>query len=68
MNFTTIAEEMLSLPFEDKIELKILLDKYIIEERRKEIKDNYEISLQNAKAGELDFSDDVDKLLNKITD
>jgi hypothetical protein len=62
MSFATLVEEIKKLPLEDKIELKYLIEKYVIEERRNKIYKNYKKSLMEAERGELEFSDDVDEL------
>lgn len=60
--FTNIVEEVKKLSIEEKEELRFLLERYLIEERREEIYRNYRKSLKELLAGKLDFSSDVSKL------
>jgi hypothetical protein len=63
MSFTEIVDDIQTLPLDDKLELKILLEKYIIEERREEIYQNHLIAQEMAKKGELKFSHNTDELM-----
>lgn len=62
MKFEHIIEEVKVMPFEMKQHLKMLLDKYLIEERRAEIHKNYKKSRKEYKTGKLQFSDNIDEL------
>lgn len=64
MSFTTITAEVQELTYEDKFELKNLLEKYLIEERRTQIRNDSQKALEMAKNGELEFTDDIDSLMN----
>jgi hypothetical protein len=55
------------LPTDDKIEMKELLQKYIIEERREVILQNYHNAINDADEGKLLFSDNAGELI-KILD
>jgi len=66
MSFATLVEEIKKLPLEDKLELKYLIEKYVIEERRNKIYKNYKKSLIEAEQGKLKFSDDVDELMKEL--
>ena len=65
-HFTSVIEEVKKMSSEDKEELKFLLEKYLIEERRDEIYKNYEKSLQELKNNKLKFSTDLNKLKDMI--
>jgi hypothetical protein len=55
-NFAAIVEDVQQLSPEEKDELLGLLEKYVIEERREEILENYQGALQELKEGKLVFS------------
>jgi len=61
-NFARIVEDVKKLSYDDKEELKFLLDKYLIDERREEIYRSYNESLRDMKRGDLEFSDDINDL------
>ena len=60
--FSDLVEEIKLLDKEEKEELKNLLEKYIIEERREKILENYKDSLKEVEKGELKFSKDISSL------
>lgn len=62
MRFEHIIEEVKVMPFEMKQHLKMLLDRYLTEERRAEIQKNYKKSRKEYKTGKLQFSDNIDEL------
>lgn len=66
MSFTTLTAEVQELAYEDKFELKNLLEKYLVDERRTQIKEDSQKALEMAKNGELEFSDDIDSLLKSL--
>jgi len=66
MLYSALIEEIQSLPTEDKIEIRSLLDKYLIEERRKEIFRNHLDAIDIAKKGELKFTCDTDELMKML--
>lgn len=49
--FSQVVEKIKALPSEDKLYLKTLLEKMLIEEKRKKIKENAEISFKEHKEG-----------------
>ena len=61
-NFAEVVEEVKNLSAEEKQELQILIEKYLIEERRQKIYENYQYSLDELKEDKLVFSSDVDTL------
>ncbi|MFQ5965149.1 MAG: hypothetical protein ACE5KZ_12820 [Candidatus Scalinduaceae bacterium] len=62
VTYNTLIEEIKKLPFGEKEELKFLIEKYLVEERRDEIFENYKESVNEFKQGDLEFSKDVKKL------
>jgi phosphopantothenate synthetase len=66
MTYTQLIKEVQELSIEDKENLKELIDKYLIEEKRETIYGNYKESLQELNEGKAKFSDnpeDLDKML-----
>ncbi|MGA9996008.1 MAG: hypothetical protein WBP93_11375 [Pyrinomonadaceae bacterium] len=61
-NFAEIVEEIKQLSTEEKAELQNLIESYLIEERRREIHENYQESLNESDENRLDFSSNVDEL------
>ncbi|RMG00149.1 MAG: hypothetical protein D6726_11800, partial [Nitrospirae bacterium] len=55
-------ETIKSLSSEEKEEIKFLIERYLIEERREEIYHNYEESLEDLKEGKINFTGSVEKL------
>lgn len=66
MIFSEVVESVKKLSFEEKEELKSLVEKYLIEERREEIYQNYLLSEQRQKENKLTFSSDIDKLMESL--
>jgi hypothetical protein len=67
-SFAEVVEEVKNLSLEEKLELRALIEKYLAEERRQEIFDNYQSSLDELKEGKLVFSSDVDALKGMLND
>lgn len=67
-NFAGVVEEVKQLSFDEKRELKDLLENYLIEERRQEILENGEQSKKEFQSGELKFSSDIDELIETLDD
>lgn len=61
-DFSRVVEDVKQLSIEEKEELQELLKGYLIEERRREIEQNYEASLEELREGTLTFSHDPDTL------
>ncbi len=55
-DFSRVVEEVKQLSTAEKEELQALLKSYLIEERRREIEQNYEASLEELREGKLTFS------------
>ena len=64
MSFDALVEEIYFLDYENKIELKTLLEKYIIEERRSNILKQHKEAIKMADNGDLHFSDNTEELLS----
>lgn len=61
-DFSRVVEDVKQLSTAEKEELQELLKSYLIEERRREIEQNYEASLDEVREGTLAFSRDPDTL------
>ncbi|MCA1623089.1 MAG: hypothetical protein LC768_15640 [Acidobacteria bacterium] len=68
ITFAGVVEEVKQLSFDEKRELKDLLETYLIEERRQEILENGEQTKQELKKGELKFSSNTDELMEMLDD
>jgi len=66
LEYDKIVSEIRNLPLEDKEEIKTLLEKYIIEERRAEILDNLKKSRRERRNRRLIFSNRVAELKKMI--
>lgn len=64
--FAEVVEDVKQLSFDEKSELKDLLELYLIEERRKGIFDNGERSKRELDNGELKFSSNTDELMEML--
>lgn len=62
--FVDVVEDVKKLSTEEKQELKDLLDNYLVEDRRKQILENYEISKNEG----LSFSSDINELKGSLND
>jgi len=60
--YNDIVDKIYSLPLEDKVELKKLLENNIADARRAEIQLHYKQSKDEEKSGNLDFSSNIDDL------
>jgi predicted translin family RNA/ssDNA-binding protein len=66
MSFETLVEKIRTCSVEEKEELKFLLERALIEERRREIRSNHRRSLDEAKRGKLKFSSSVSDLKKSL--
>lgn len=66
-SFAEVVEEVKQLSPAEKIELHELLKKYLIEERRGEILENYETGVEELRRGELASFSDTDKLMDSLS-
>jgi hypothetical protein len=67
-SFAEVVEEVKNLSTEEKLELRILIEKYLVEEKRQEIYENHQASLNELKEGKLVFSSDVSVLKGMLSD
>ncbi len=67
-DFSKVVEEVKRLSISEKEELHELLRSYLIRERRKEIGQNYERSLEELREGHLTFSHDPNLLRESLAD
>ena len=65
-NFAEVVEDVRQLSFDEKRELKDLLELYLVEERRQEILQNGAQSKQDLENSELRFSSNVDELMEML--
>ena len=68
IKFSDVVEVVKNLSGEEKEELKNLVEKYLIEEKREEIYHNYLDAKQKEKEGKLRFSTNVDELIDSLED
>ena len=66
-NFAEIVEEIKQLSTEEKKELQDLLENYLVDERRRDIHENYQASLKELQDNKLNFSSDVDELREMLS-
>jgi hypothetical protein len=66
-DFSRVVEDVKQLSTAEKEELQELLKSYLIEERRREIGQNYESSLEELREGKLTFSSDSDALREALS-
>lgn len=65
-NFAGVVEDVQQLSFDEKRELKDLLELYLVEEKRREILENGEQSKRELENGELEFSSNADELMETL--
>ena len=65
-DFSKIVEDVKQLSTPEKEELQELLRSYLIEERRREIEENYKAGLDELREGAITFSRDPDSLRNSL--
>lgn len=66
MMFSEVVEAVKKLSWQEKEEIKSLIEHYLIEEKREEIYQNYLISQEKKEKGKLNFSSDVDELMDTL--
>lgn len=67
-SFAEVVEEVKNLSTEEKLELQSLIEKYLAEERRQEIDENHQASLNELREDKLVFSSDVNVLKGMLND
>ena len=66
--FATLVENVRSCSTEEKLELKSVLERALIEERRREIKTNGRRSMEEFKRGKLKFSSSISELKKSLAE
>ena len=66
--FADVVEDVKQLSFDEKLELKDLLEVYLVEERRSEILENGRQSRRELKENKLKFSSNIDELIKSLND
>jgi hypothetical protein len=66
MSFEALVENVRTCSTEEKEELKFLLERALIEERRDEIKENGRRSMEELKRGKLKFSSSISELKKSL--
>ena len=66
-NFTQVVEDVKQLSPAEKEELQALLRKYLIEERRQEILENYRISLKELHGSEIGLFSGIENLKEQLS-
>ncbi len=62
VGFANVVEDVKQLRTDEKEELLSLLQKYLAEERRSEIYEHFQSSLQEVREAKPEFSSDVERL------
>ena len=65
--FAEVVEDVRLLSSEEKQELQEILKQCLIEERRREIQENGEASLEEFREGKLTFSSDIETLRKQLS-
>jgi hypothetical protein len=66
-NFAQVVENIKQLSFAEKEELHELLKKYLIEERRREIRESADVGLEEMRRGETKSFSSVDDLMDSLS-
>lgn len=67
-NFAEVVEDVKQLSVAEKEQLQELLRKYLIEERRREMKENASASVEEYRDGNLQAFSNVDDLMDSLSD
>ena len=62
VKFNELIENIKLLSSEEKEEVKDLIERYLIEEKREEIYQNYQTSLKELEEGKIEFSGSISTL------
>lgn len=68
MVFSDVVEVIKNLSTDEKLEIQLLLQQYLREERRDEMQSNFESAQAEQQSGELTFSSDINELRQLIED
>lgn len=66
--FATLVENVRGCSTEEKLELKSVLERALIDERRREIKANGQRSMEELKRGKLKFSSSISELKKSLAE
>ncbi len=66
MTYTKLINEIQNLAHEDKENLKDILEKYLIDERRDDIYNNFQKAANELKEGKLKFTDSINGLKKMV--
>jgi hypothetical protein len=66
MTFSDVVEAIKSLSSEEKLEIQLLLQQYLREERREEIYQNFQAAQVEQQNSKLNFSSNIDELRQLI--
>lgn len=66
--FATLVENLRSRSTEEKLELKSVLERALIDERRRDIKANGRRSMEELKRGKLKFSSSISELKKALAE
>ncbi|MEH1830021.1 MAG: hypothetical protein V7L22_32585 [Nostoc sp.] len=66
MTFSDVVEAIKSLSSDEKLEIQLLLQQYLREERREEIYQNFQAAQVEQQNSELKFSSNIDELRQLI--
>jgi hypothetical protein len=66
MTFSDVVEAIKSLSSEEKLEIQLLLQQYLREERREEIYQNFQVAQVEQQNSELQFSSNINELRQLI--
>ncbi|MCL1469900.1 hypothetical protein [Argonema antarcticum] len=66
MKFNDVVEVIKGLSTDEKEEIQLLLNQYILEERRDEIYENFKLAQVEQQQGELKFSSNINELRQLI--
>ena len=65
--FAEVVEEVKQLSVAEKEELRELLNKYLIDERRREIREDAEAGMEELRRGELKSFSNLDDLMDSLS-
>ncbi len=68
MHFHALVDEIQDLSLAEKQEVRTLLDRFVAEERRKEMARNHEESLEELRQDRLEFTSDPSRLRRMLDD
>ncbi len=66
-NFAAVVEEVKQLSTAEKEELQELIRSYLVEERRREIQQNYDASVEELRENKLTFTSDSNALRESLS-